>query len=71
MKKSKRERPEARGWRVRSARDFLGLTPEEAALIELKLALSESLRARRRAQKLTQLALAKRLSGGFARRAGM
>jgi hypothetical protein len=47
MNKTKRTRLEARGWRVGSAKDFLGLSPEEAALVETRLALSQALRSRR------------------------
>ena len=54
MKKTKRTRLEARGWRVGSAKDSLGLSPEEAALVETRLALSRALRARRVADGLTQ-----------------
>ena len=71
MKNSKRTRLQARGWRVGSAADFLGLTAEEAAFIETKLALSESLRERRTAQKISQTALAKRLKSSQSRVAKM
>ena len=47
MKQSKRAKLERAGWRVGTAAEFLGRLPEEAALIEIKLALSRSLRARR------------------------
>lgn len=40
MKTSKRKRLEAVGWKVGSANDFLGLTPKEAAFVELKLTLA-------------------------------
>src|SRR5215472_13836328 len=61
----------SRGWRVGSAADFLQLTPEEAAFVETKLALSESLRKRRTAQKISQTALAKRLKSSQSRVAKM
>ena len=54
-----------------SAADFLELTPEEAAFVETKLALSESLRTRRTAQHLSQTALAKRLKSSQSRVAKM
>lgn len=60
MDKAKRKRLEAKGWKVGSAADFLGLTPEEAALIEIKLALARSLR-RRRQKRMTQAQLAEKL----------
>lgn len=47
MDSAKRKRLEAAGWRVGSTADFLELSPEEAAFVELKLRLSESLRHRR------------------------
>ena len=47
MKKRKRTRFEAQGWRFGSAADFLELTYEEAAFVETKLALSQRLRAAR------------------------
>src|SRR5947209_8053506 len=71
MKSTKRARLEARGWRVGSAADFLELTPEEAAFVETKLALSESLRKRRTAQNISQAALAKRLKSSQSRVAKM
>lgn len=71
MKKSKRTRLEAYGWRFGSAADFLELTPEAAAFVETKLALSQSLRNRRTAQGLSQSALAKRLNSSQSRIAKM
>src|SRR5580765_6936869 len=71
MKKSKQTRLEAKGWRVGSVAAFLELTDEEAAFVELKLALSDSLRNRRAAQHLSQAALAKRLNSSQSRVAKM
>jgi len=71
MKKTKRARLEAHGWRLGTAADFLELTPEEAAFVDTKLALSRSLRDRRRAQSLSQSALAKRLNSSQSRVAKM
>ncbi|MEB3179183.1 MAG: helix-turn-helix transcriptional regulator [Nostocaceae cyanobacterium] len=57
MDQIKKERLEAKGWKVGTASEFLELTPEENTLIEIKLALSRSLKQRR--QKLmTQAELA-------------
>jgi hypothetical protein len=47
MDASKRNRLEEAGWTVGDAQDFLGLSDEEAAVVEVELALSESLRERR------------------------
>ena len=71
MKKTKRATLEAHGWRLGSAADFLELTPEEAAFVETKLALSQSVRDRRKAQGLSQAALAKRLASSQSRVAKM
>ena len=71
MKTSKRKRLEAAGWKVGSAKDFLGLTPEEAAFVELKLTLSASLKERRQRHGLSQSDLAKRLRSSQSRVAKM
>ncbi len=71
MDKAKRKRLEARGWRVGTASDFLGLSAEEAALVQMKVSLSQALRARREARGLSQVALAKRLRSSQSRVAKM
>ena len=71
MNRTKRARLEAKGWRIGSAADFLELTPEEAAFLETKLALTRTLRERRAAQHVTQHSLAKRLSSSQSRIAKM
>lgn len=60
MDKAKREKLEANGWHVGTVADFLELTPEETALIEIKLALSRILRQRRQAR-MTQAELAEKI----------
>jgi predicted XRE-type DNA-binding protein len=60
MDEAKRKRLEEKGWKVGTVSEFLELTTEEAALIEIKLALSRNLKERR--QKLmTQTELAEKL----------
>ena len=71
MKKSKKTKLEAAGWRVGSAAEFLDLTKEEASLIEMKIGLADSIRKRRQARKLTQAQLAKRLGSSQSRVAKM
>jgi DNA-binding XRE family transcriptional regulator len=71
MKPAKRKHLEAAGWKVGSAKDFLDLTPEEAAFVELKLTLSASLKARRQKHGLSQSDLAKRLRSSQSRVAKM
>jgi DNA-binding XRE family transcriptional regulator len=60
MKQIKQEKLEADGWKIGTVADFLELTPEESALIEIKLALSHHLRVRREKQ-MTQAELAKKI----------
>jgi ribosome-binding protein aMBF1 (putative translation factor) len=67
VRDEKKRRLEAKGWRVGSAQDFLGLTDEEAAYIDLKLRLAASLRARRQDRGLTQAELAKLLRSSQSR----
>lgn len=71
MDKAKKSRLEKRGWRVGGAEEFLGLDAAEAAMIELKLALSDSLRRRRLETGMTQEDLAKRLGSSQSRVAKM
>jgi len=71
MKKNKREKLEAAGWTIGSADEFLDLTPEESAFIEMKLALAESLRRRRIRRKLTQAQLAELIESSQSRVAKM
>lgn len=55
MDSVKRQRLEAAGWTVGDASDFLGLSPEEAAFIEFKLALSKRLKQQRESQQLSSV----------------
>ncbi len=71
MKKSKREKLKAAGWAVGSVQEFLGLSDSDAAVIEMKLALSRSLRDRRQRRGLSQVELAKRLRSSQSRVAKM
>ena len=45
---------EREGWRIGTAAEFLGLSEDEAAFIEMKLSLAEGLRAIRLEESLTQ-----------------
>jgi ribosome-binding protein aMBF1 (putative translation factor) len=71
MKKSTRTKLEKAGWAVGSVQEFLGLSDADAALIELKLALSHHLRDRRQECGLSQVELARRLSSSQSRVAKM
>lgn len=67
MKADKKERLEASGWRVGTAEEFLDLTPEETALVELRLKLADAVRERRKQSHLTQAALARLLGSSQSR----
>lgn len=71
MDEAKKQRLEAKGWKVGSVEEFLGLTPAEAAYIELKLTLSEAVRTYRQQKKLTQIELATLLKSSQSRVAEM
>jgi DNA-binding XRE family transcriptional regulator len=71
MKKTKKKRLESAGWKIGSASDFLGLTPEEEAFISLKLALARNLKELRQRKKLTQTQLAKMMKSSQSRVAKM
>jgi DNA-binding XRE family transcriptional regulator len=68
MEVSKRERLEAKGWKVGDAEDFLGLTPEESVMVEIRLALSRSLKDRRK-RSMTQAELATKIGSSQPRMA--
>ncbi|MCH8124867.1 helix-turn-helix domain-containing protein [candidate division KSB1 bacterium] len=71
MNTTKRKRLEAKGWRIGSAKEFLGLSELEDVYIELKLTLGENLKKRRLKKKLTQIELAKLLRSNQSRIAKM
>lgn len=58
MLKAKERKLEKKGWKIGSVDEFLDLSPEESAYIELKLNLSANLRKLRTKQRLTQVDLA-------------
>ncbi len=67
MDLKKQKALEAAGFRVGDAADFLELTDEERALVDLRLAVSRAVRERRKDQNLTQAELAKRMKSTQAR----
>ena len=71
MKSAKKKRLEAKGWKVGTVAEFLQLSPEESAYIEMKLALSRNLQERRREKSLTQEQLARLLKSSQSRVAKM
>jgi DNA-binding XRE family transcriptional regulator len=71
MKLEKRRRLEQAGWKVGTTQEFLGLSDEEMAVIELKLVLRDQFKERRRRLRLSQQAVAKRLGSSQSRVAKM
>jgi len=71
VREKKRRRLEAKGWKFGTAQEFLRLSDEEAACIDLKARLATGLRKRRRHRSLTQADLAKRAQSSQSRIAKM
>ena len=71
MKASKRQKLEKAGWKVGTANEFLELSAEDTAYIEMKLALSDSLKKKRMKKRLSQVALAELIASSQSRVAKM
>ncbi|MGQ0512572.1 MAG: helix-turn-helix domain-containing protein [Betaproteobacteria bacterium] len=67
MTAEKLKRLKTAGWKAGSTRDFLGLSEQEAALVELKLALVTAVREARRKHGLSQTDLAQRMRSSQSR----
>jgi predicted XRE-type DNA-binding protein len=71
MDNTKRAKLEAAGWAVSTPKAFLELSDEDAAFIEVKVALAAALRALRTGQALSQVEAARRLHSSQSRVAKM
>ena len=71
MKKAKRAKLESKGWKIGSAEEFLELSPEDAAYIEMKLTLGAKLKQRRQRKRMSQAELAKLVHSSQSRVAKM
>lgn len=71
MKEKRKAALKKAGWNVGDTADFLKLSDQEAALIELKLVLARALKKRRQSSKLTQSELARLLRSSQSRIAKM
>ena len=67
MKADKKNKLMADGWRIGSATEFLGLSSDEAAYVDLKHDLSHHLRKQREESGLTQTKLAKEIGSSQSR----
>lgn len=71
MNRTTKARLERKGWRVGSATDFLGLSAQEAALVEMKVALSRFLKDLRAKRNLSQHQFARVIGSSQSRVAKM
>ncbi|MCC6606993.1 MAG: helix-turn-helix transcriptional regulator [Anaerolineae bacterium] len=71
MDKVKKEKLESMGWKIGTADEFLGLTPEESAYLDMKMALSKSLKVCRIEKRMTQVKLARMIQSSQSRVAKM
>lgn len=71
MRAAKRKRLEARGWKIGSVEDFLDLSDQESAYIELRFKLARGLKARRNARGFSQTQLARAVQSSQSRVAKM
>lgn len=71
MERAKRKRLEEAGWKTGDAADFLGLSSEESAYLEIRLALAQALVRERKRLRVTQAQLAKRIHSSQSRVAKM
>jgi predicted XRE-type DNA-binding protein len=67
MDPAKQARLEAKGWRFGAVTDFLGLTPDEETLVEVRVRLAGLLRQRRTQTDLSQKTIAKRIGSSQSR----
>jgi len=58
MEKAKKEKLQKKGWKVGDVDEFLGLSPAEMAIVEMKVALAKALIAKRKASGKTQVSAA-------------
>lgn len=71
MDKSTRESLQKHGYKIGDAADFLGLSTEEAAFVEMKASLAQFLSEKRKSNRLTQIEFAKMIRSSQSRVAKM
>ena len=67
----KRRKLEAAGYKVTTVAEFLDLTPEEEAIVEIRVAVSKSLKRMRQQEQLSQQKLAGKTNSSQSRVAKM
>ncbi len=71
MRESKKKRLASKGWKVGTTAEFLHLSPQESAYVEIKLELAEKLRRQRLKRNMSQSQLAKMVRSSQSRVAKM
>jgi predicted XRE-type DNA-binding protein len=71
MDKKTEKRLESAGWKVGDASEFLGLSAEEAAIVELRVGLANAVRERRSQRSMSQEQLGRLLGSSQSRVAKM
>jgi len=71
MREEKKRRLEAKGWKIGGVKEFLRLSDDESAYIELKTRLALGLQERRQRTRLSQTDLARMLKSSQSRIAKM
>ena len=71
MRESKRKKLDAKGWKIGTPKDFLGMSDEEESYVNLRLSLAEGLKTRRQARGVTQIRLAQAIKSSQSRVAKM
>jgi ribosome-binding protein aMBF1 (putative translation factor) len=71
MRESKRKKLDAKGWKIGTAKDFLGMSDQEESYVNLRLSLAEGLKTRRQARGVTQIGLAQAIKSSQSRVAKM
>ncbi|MEM9598237.1 MAG: helix-turn-helix transcriptional regulator [Acidobacteriota bacterium] len=67
MTPEKKKRLEEAGWSFGDAEAFLGLSPEEAQYVDLRIRLSDAVKQLRKKMNLTQVELAARMGSSQSR----
>ena len=71
MRESKRNKLVAKGWKIGTTTDFLGMSDQEESYVNLCLSLAEGLKTRRQARGITQIGLAQAIKSSQSRVAKM
>lgn len=67
MKQERKQQLEAAGMKVGSADEFLGLSAEESAMVDLRLSLAQEVRRRRERKDFSQAELARLIGSSQSR----